>query len=331
MKEAVLVLLLLVGQALWAGEPLRVIFDTDIGNDVDDAIALAMLHALETRGEARILAVTITKDNAWAAPFVDIVNTFYGRPNIPIGVVRNGKTPEDSPMLRVPCERKRPDGSRVYRRRLESGADAPEAVSLLRRVLAAQPDSSVTFIQVGFSTNLARLLDSPADGSSKLGGRELVARKARLLVMMAGEFPTGDPEYNVKTDIPSARKVFTSWPTEIVSSGFRVGQQILFPASSIERDFSYVAEHPIAEAYRLYEKMPYNRPSWDPTATLYAVRPNSGYFGLSPRGTITVDDEGRTHFTPSANGTRRYLILEETQRKRVLDAIVDLARQRPGE
>src|SRR5437763_8043502 len=77
-----------------SGVPVRLIFDTDMGNDVDDAVALAMIHALESRGEARLLAVTVTKDNRWAAPFVDLINTFYGRGELPIGVVRNGKTPE---------------------------------------------------------------------------------------------------------------------------------------------------------------------------------------------------------------------------------------------
>src|SRR5947199_4307299 len=94
--------------------PVRLIFDTDMGNDVDDAVALAMIHALESRGEARLLAVTVTKDNRWAAPFVDLMNTFYGRGEIPIGVVRNGKTPEDSKMIRLPAERQRPDGSFIY-------------------------------------------------------------------------------------------------------------------------------------------------------------------------------------------------------------------------
>ena len=56
---------------------------------------------LKAAAEARLLAVTITKDNRYAAPFVDLVNTFYGRPDIPIGVVHNGKTPEDSAMLKV--------------------------------------------------------------------------------------------------------------------------------------------------------------------------------------------------------------------------------------
>src|SRR3981189_1142685 len=83
-------------------QPVPVIFDTDMGNDVDDALALAMLHAFESRGECRLLAVTVTKDNPWAAVYVDLVNTFYGRARIPVGMVKGGVTPEDSPMIQVP-------------------------------------------------------------------------------------------------------------------------------------------------------------------------------------------------------------------------------------
>src|SRR5882672_8389403 len=150
---------------VWAA-PVRLIFDTDMGNDIDDAVGLAMIHALESRGEAKLLAVTVTKDNQWAAPFIDAMNTFYGRGDIPIGVVRKGKTPEDAKMIRVPAARTRPDGSFVYAHDLTDGKDAPEATGLLRRVLSKEKDGTVAIVQVGFSTNLARLLDSPADGAS---------------------------------------------------------------------------------------------------------------------------------------------------------------------
>src|SRR6185437_5655641 len=142
-------------------QPTPVIFDTDMGNDVDDALALAMLHALESRGECRLIAVTVTKDNPWAPVYIDLVNTFYGRARIPVGMVKGGVTPENSRMIQVPSERHRADGSLVYPRRLATGSEAPEAVALLRRVLSAARDGSVVMVQVGFSTNLARLLDSP--------------------------------------------------------------------------------------------------------------------------------------------------------------------------
>ena len=56
-----------------ADEPLRLIFDTDIGNDVDDVLALGVIHALQSRGECQLLAVTVTKDDELAGQFVDCV------------------------------------------------------------------------------------------------------------------------------------------------------------------------------------------------------------------------------------------------------------------
>src|ERR1035437_8151471 len=190
----------LAAAGAWA-QAVPVIFDTDMGNDVDDALALAMLHALESRGECRLLGVTVTKDNPWAAVYVDLVNTFYGRGQIPVGMVKgSGVTPENSKMIQAPAERRRVDGTLVYPRRLASVAEAVEAVALLRLLTAAQ-DGTVVIVQVGFSTNLARLLDAPADV-------ELVKRKVKLLSVMAGNFAQSKPEFNVQKDTASARKLF---------------------------------------------------------------------------------------------------------------------------
>jgi inosine-uridine nucleoside N-ribohydrolase len=311
--------------------PVRLIFDTDMGNDIDDALALGVIHALHSRGECELLAVTLSKDNDFAAPFVDLVNTFYRRGDIPIGVVREGKTPEDSRYIRLPCTAT-DDAQLRYPHDLKSGRHAPEAVALLRRVLASQPDGSVTVVVVGFSTNLARLLDSKPDDTSSLSGRELVARKCRLLAMMAGMFsdPGRQKEYNVFLDVDAARKVFADWPTPLVTSGFEVGRTIKFPSTSIERDFRYVEHHPLREAYELYQKMPYDREMWDLTAVLFAVRPDRGYFGVSPPGTITVDDQQITRWAESETGHHRYLTVTTDQTIRVREALVQLASQPPA-
>ena len=311
--------------------PVSLIFDTDMGNDIDDALALGVIHALQSRGECRLLAVTLSKDNEFAGPYVDLVNTFYGRSEIPVGVVRNGKTPEDSKYIRIPAQGVDAAGRQRYPHRLKSGKDAPEAVGLLRKVLAAQPDGSVVIAVVGFSTNLARLIESPADDHSPLAGRELVAKKCRLLSMMAGMFGAEkrQKEYNVFIDLPAAKKVFADWPTPIVTSGFEIGQAIKYPAVSIERDYRYVEHHPLREAYELYQKMPYDRETWDLTAILYAVRPDRGYFGLSQPGKIHVDDQEVTQFTPADSGNSRYLTVNPEQIARVREALVQLASQPP--
>lgn len=310
--------------------PVNIIFDTDMGNDVDDALALAMLHSFQNRHEVNLLAVTITKDNKWAAPYVDVVNTFYGHPEIPIGMVRNGKTPESNPMIQFPSERKGPDGAFVYPHRILDGAEAPDAVSLLRRTLAGQSDGSVVIVQVGFSTNLARLLDTKPDAASPQDGRTLVRRKVRLLSVMAGNFASGQPEFNLAQDVPSAVKVFREWPTAIVVSGFEIGAAMPIPALRIEHDFAYVLDHPVADAYRSYMKMPYDRPTWDLTAVLYAVRPDDGYFSVSPPGIITVLPDGSSRFDRSADGNHRCLVLTAEQEGRTLEAMILLASQPPA-
>ena len=323
----------------WATEtspahaPVSIIFDTDIGNDIDDTLALGLIHALESQGECKLLAVTITKDNRYAAPFVDLVNTFYGRGGIPIGVVHKGVTPEDGNYARA-VSTAEDKGQLRYPHKLRDGRDASEATSLLRKVLAGQPDSSVVIVQVGFSTNLARLLDSKPDEVSPLDGMALVKKKVRLLSAMAGRFtptPDGKPyaEYNVVMDLKSAQYVFQRWPTPIVFSGWEIGDAILFPGRSIEQDFSYVPHHPVAEAYKLCLKFPYDRPTWDLTSVLYAVRPDAGYFGLSSRGKAIVENDGATRFQTDANGSHRFLTLIPEQKAAVSELFIKLCSRRP--
>jgi len=144
---------------------------------------------------------------------------------------------------------------------------------------------------------------------------------------MAGNFVAQRPEFNVQKDTASARKLFERWPGEIVASGFEIGQRLLFPAAHIEHDFAWTPDHPVAEAYRNYQKMPYDRPTWDLTAVLYGVRQDAAYFGLSPKGRITADDMGRTQWTADPGGRHRYLVLEEEQRARALEALELLASQ----
>lgn len=312
-----------------AAEPVRLVFDTDIGNDVDDVLALGVIHALESRGHCRLLAVTITKSHPWAAELVDAINTFYGRGDIPIGLVQDGITPEEGKFLSLARAREG-DGLR-YPHDLQ-GDQAPDATQVLRRVLSQQPDGTVVIVQVGFSTNLARLLASEPDDLSPLNGVDLVSRKVRLLSIMAGQFVPGTEakEYNVVMDVPSAQHVVRHWPTPIVFSGFEIGLAVPYPGESIERDYQYVPHHPLAEAYQLYEPPPHNRPTWDLTSVLYGVWPDRGYFDISPPGDVTVRDDGVTQWEPRSGGQHRYLVLTEPQRIRLTEALVQLASQPPA-
>jgi hypothetical protein len=313
--------------------PGPLIFDTDICGDCDDVLALGMIHALQSRGHCRLLAVTVSVDNERAAPLVDAVNTFYGRGDIPIGVVGQGGVVEESKYLAMVDERDE-SGQFRYPHDLLSGRSAPAATTVLRRTLAAQPDGSVTIVQVGFSTNLARLLDSPADEHSPLPGVELVRRKVKMLSLMAGAFTAIEGharyrEYNVVKDIPGARTLAERWPTPMVYSGFEIGIALPYPSTSIERDYGYVPHHPLAEAYIRYNPPPHNRPTWDLTSVLYAVLADRDYFDLSPPGKVTIEADGSCRFEETVQGDRRYLVLRPEQKPRVLEALVQLSSQPP--
>ncbi len=297
-----------------------------MGNDIDDALAMSLLHSLQTRGEAELLAVTVSKDHRFAPVLVDILNHFYDRPEIPIGMVKGGVTPEDKTFLCPVCEAKAPDGSPLFARRLRSALDAEDAVTLLRRTLAQAEDDSIVVVMIGFATNFAHLFDSGPDAISPLTGLELVARKVKWFSVMAGDFshevlsaPTMETrEYNVRMDIPSSLSFYNRCPRPIVFSGFEVGDAIRYPVESILSDFNWCDHHPMTMGYKLYKPMPYDRPCWDPTAILHAVRPEGGYFGLSPKGDIEATAEGYLLFRENSQGRHCYLIASASQRERVL-------------
>jgi len=188
----------------------KVIFETDIGNDVDDALALDMLYKYMDAGEINLLGIMINKEGTYPPEYVDIMNTWHGYPKIPIGVIYNGADCENDAVNYTKCVSlmKKENDEPLFRRSLKDYSELPEAHILYRKILAQQPDSSVTIVSTGFSTNLARLLDTPADDFSPLTGKELVTKKVKLLCTMAGCFNNPEMhEYNIVKDIPAAKKV----------------------------------------------------------------------------------------------------------------------------
>ena len=306
--------------------PLAVIFETDLGNDIDDALAMDLLYKYQDAGKIRLLAVNLNKEGLAPAEYVDILNTWYGYPDIPIGIIRDGVDCETDAVnyAQAVVNLKDADDRLLFARSHPGYADYPEAVMLYRKLLAAEPDTSVVIASVGFSTNLARLLASPADGISPLTGKELVARKVKLLSMMAGCFiDPNNHEYNVVKDVPAAKAVFEEWPTPVVTSPVEVGGGIRYPGSSIENDFTWAPQHPVVEGYKAYRTMPYDRPTWDPTAVLYAVE-GGEWFTVSPPGRIEVTEEGSTFFTEDPAGTRRYLAVSKEQREAILQHFIEI-------
>lgn len=339
-------------------QPTSVIYDTDMYGDIDDVLALAMLHTLEDRCETKLLAVTSSTDEPSTVSYIDALNTWYGRGDIPIGIVQNGvdgeATAAQFPRIRNHVVFPKhisaalgKDGRLAYPHDLVGGSKVPTAVNLLRKTLAGQPDGSVVTILVGFSTNFAALLDSKPDAVSPLTGMELVAKKVRFLSVMAGNFAdrTGklrqDPqrEFNIMFDVPAAQKLFARWPTPIMVSDFDIGKSMLLRGKDVETKFAYAKDNPVAATYRhadpIYrsEKTPagalHDHATYDLTSVLYAARPDDGYFSLSEPGTVVVDEKGITMFHPTPEGKHRYFIMTSDQRARALEAMTSLVTQPP--
>jgi len=201
-----------------AAPAVRVIFDTDIMGDVDDVGAVAVLHALADRGEAEILAMGVSAKHPACVPCLDALNTYFGRADIPIGVVKGKGFLKRSRYSQQVADE--------FPHDLTSAADAPDAASLYRKVLASQPDGGVVFISVGQLTNFRNLLRTQGDAASPLGGPELVRRKVKLWVCMGGRFPKGR-EANLVHDGPAAAHAIAQWPTPIVFSGWEIGARVL--------------------------------------------------------------------------------------------------------
>jgi hypothetical protein len=279
-------------------DPVMIILDTDMESDVDDVGALAMLHALADFGETEILGVIVCAKNPWSLLCADRINTYFNRPDIPLGQLKGPGVDRESLYARQIAEE--------FPGTLQSSEDAPDAISQYRRILASQPDNSVIILSIGYLTNLRDLVLSGPDRISDLSGRDLVEQKVRLWVCMGGQFPEGR-EANIRWDTRASIEAIDNWPTEIIFSGWEIGlmdtgDQITdLPESS-----------PVRRSYELFGRIPHK--NWDQVAGLFAVRgldngPASEYWLLSDPGQIVIEsDEGRNIWEGNPEGSHRYLI-----------------------
>lgn len=250
-------------------KPVSVIFDTDIAPDYDDVGAMALLHAFADAGEAKILATISCNAFETTVPTISLLNTYFGRPDIPIGI-----TKRDKPNMN--CQQKWAEFIVAkYPHNVKSNAEAMESTKLYRKILAKQADQSVTIITVGFFTNLADLLDSQPDEFSKLSGKDLIKKKVKLLVSMAAGLNKENRghEFNVHIDAKASQKVFSEWNTPMLLSGFEVGERIRTGMRLINNE--NIQQSPVKDAYQVAltkDKNTVGRNSWDQTAVLVAVK-----------------------------------------------------------
>jgi hypothetical protein len=293
--------------------PVRLIFDTDMDTDVDDAGALAMLHALADNGEVEILAVMVSSLYPWSAPAADVINHYYGRPELPIGSPKGDGATLDR------TYRYAREIAQEFPHRVRSNDEAQDAARLYRQILAVQPDRSVVILTVGYMTNLRELLRTGPDEHSPLSGRELVARKVKLWVCQGGRYPLHlDPRPfgNFKPHPEAIVEAARDWPTAITFNG--TGADVL--TGSLLRQTP--ANNPVRRAYELYLRNTDTRPSWDQLALLYAVRGLGPYFTLQSQGYNHIFEDG-TNVWRRAPDRPHHRVLELEMEPVELAALID--------
>lgn len=298
---SLLILLLIAGCSTPGSQTVKVIFDTDLGPDYDDVGALAFLHAMTDSGKAEILATLSSNKHELVAPSIEVINNYFNRPELEIGA------PKSSGANLGSSQHWADSIVAKYPHRIRSTSEAPDAVSIYRKILSRQPDNSVTIVTVGFLTNLSNLLNSGSDALSSLNGKELIAKKVKKLVSMAGRFPEGK-EFNIFIDSTSSKNVYENWPGEVIFTGFEIGWEIRTGLRLIE---SPVQNSPVKDVFRISIPMSdedkYGRMSWDETAVLISIYGTEGFFDTR-RGTILINTDGSNGWKDDPEGKHVYVI-----------------------
>ena len=313
----------------------KLIFDTDIGGDCDDAGALALIHRLCDKSEAELLAVTHCANSVYYPGCIDAINRFFGR-EVPVGInFAGGEMGHERGVYAAELSENFPNRYPVTSDGRVNGVY--DTLELLRKTLAEAEDHSVTFVVTGALSSMARLVTSPPDDISPLSGKELIEQKILRTVVMGGRFfeswpmvlyESGNPthhimtwEYNIRgSGYDNAKTVFDQWNGELVLSSYEIGSYIV---SMIGYGKRAKEGDPVARAYQVHNGDT-GRCSWDLTAVLEAVRPGE-YWNLHEFGKISVDEDMVTHWERNAGFRHTYLLpkMDYEDIRRVIDDLVD--------
>ena len=282
----------------------KILLDTDIGPDCDDAAALALVNMYAAEGMVEVLAVTHCTSNPYGVGAIRAIDAWYGH-DFPVGTLKDEGflTGEQTERYNRPLALELPPERR----------EAEAAVPVMRRALAACGDGEAELIAIGPLRNVAALLASPPDDISTLDGERLSARKCARLTLMAGCFELAAApgmklprvEWNVEMDVAAARTVLERWHTGMVWCGWELGAQVI-----TGRTLPMLpAGHPVRRAYELHGSAA-GRPSWDLLTVQHACCPDCELTSEGEAGPVTMDGEGATSFRAHEGGAHRVLRLK---------------------
>lgn len=279
-------------------QQLKVILDADIDSDVDDAEALAMVHKLADLKKVDFLGVIVTSDDPYAAVCTSAINNYYGRPWLPIGVLKNQpKLQSQSRYTRQVAEE--------FPHKLKSHEQAEDATFLYRRLLSQSPDKSVVIITIGHLSNLQNLLQSGPDKFSKLSGKELVNKKVAKWICMGGHYPTGPKEANFyRPDPGSTVYSVREFPRPAIFAGWEVGHKIITGGAYLKSKLN--PRNPVYRAYELYNNFA-GRDSWDQVAVFLLRDDADKYFTTVKEGYLHINEDGSNSWETTRDSDHEYV------------------------
>lgn len=288
----------------------KIIVDTDIGGDADDLGALAMLHHFVDRGECELLAIMCWSTEKYAVSAIDAINHFYNHPNIPIGARSDDTYYESWNYTKLIADN--------FYHKLDY-ASVANATVLYREILSKSPDKSITLITIGPLKNVENLIKSQGDTISDLSGKELINRKIKEFVVMGGQFPGGENEWNFDGGMPGVtRYVIQNISTPITFIGFELGSAI--KTGEVFNNINH--KTPLYVGYKHFsENAPWVKEfyrgkildgsTFDQTAVLYAVRKGIGVFwDRIENGICLLDETGGNIWVERINSNHSYLKLK---------------------
>ena len=315
----------------------QVMIDMDMDTDVEDLGALATLHALADNGEVQILSTTCSTTNNWSALCISVINNWYRRPKLPVGVLKAQVNPGST--VQWPGYSFNKYLVLHFKGKFKSVAEVPDACAIMRKTLSSST-RKVIIIVTGGSINLRYLLDSKADKFSKLNGHDLIKEKVNFITMVGGGYPAFKQEYNFVQDLESTRKVIINWPTPIyycgyqLGAGIKTGQNLNSWCNSL--NLVRIAYQKWDNFFQRrwnpgYQESPI-RPhvSSDQVAVLFAVKGTGEYFKLSPAGRNYLKSNGTSEWVPYIGG-KDYYVLSNASQKKIGFKIEHLMAQGPGE
>lgn len=298
-------------------EPVKMILDSDFGSSTDDLFLLMMLNHYIDDGLVDLKGIVVDREGEKNAQLVDIFNNYYGHPEIPIGLERNGvKNPRCFIPYNGIVDLKDSQGYPLFKR-TQDVSQLPDGYKLYRRLLSESDDHSVVVVAVGFVTTLATLFESGADEYSPLNGTDLFSKKVKAVYIQSGRFESGDSlsGYNMRAASKQSAVFYERLPrnVDLIMSPSNIGDLMNYLPKDVLVDLSYTDYNPIKAVYTNYTCDTGQR-MWDTNCLMNAVLGDSEY-NLSPRGYVKFIDKGEESlmlFTPDPNGNARYQLPGDT-------------------